>query len=75
MGNFADIGLKLCKSCKIEKPKTEYNKRGKGLKSYCKCCISKDNKERYYKDHEETKLRKRLQWHRLELNNILKTRL
>jgi len=69
------IDLKLCNSCGIDKPTSEYHKRGKGLKSYCKCCISKDNKERYYKDHQETKKRKRLQWHRLELKKALNTKL
>lgn len=69
--------LKLCNSCKIEKPKTEYHKRGNGLKGDCKKCRSKDHQEHYYKDHEESKRKKRLTWQKqkdkYKLNRLLKT--
>ena len=54
--------MKICNSCGIEKPKTEYHKRGNGLKGDCKVCRSLEHKEHYYKDHEETKRKKRLVW-------------
>jgi hypothetical protein len=55
--------MKTCNKCKEEKENSEFHKRGKGLRSDCKVCRSKEQKEYYYKDHEKTKERLRLSWH------------
>ena len=66
--------MKICKGCQENKPFTEYHKEGKGLKSKCKICRSKEEKKYYYKNHEKTKKNRRAAWHRHVLKGILKER-
>jgi len=66
--------MRTCNKCEEEKENSEFHKRGKGLRSDCKVCRAKEQKEYYYKDHEKTKERLRLAWHKSELKKILKER-
>ena len=53
---------KLCSTCLIEKPTSEfYRDSGKaaGLRSQCKSCANKSNARSYYKYHERNKRKKR----------------
>lgn len=45
--------MKTCSKCKIEKPLTEFNKKGKGkLQTFCKECNSIYLKEHYQKNKQ-----------------------
>ena len=53
--------MKTCTKCKIPKPATEFDKKGKGLATYCKTCRKamvnghyQKNKD-YYKDKARTR--------------------
>ena len=44
---------KTCSLCKKTKPLSSFNKKGKGLNSYCKDCNKKYHKEHYRKNKEK----------------------
>lgn len=45
--------MKICNKCSIEKPFTEFHKRGKGYQSVCKQCKAVYSKS-YYTDNAES---------------------
>lgn len=44
--------LRVCAMCRQEKPETDYNKKRKGLQSYCRPCTAERSKQ-YYQDNQE----------------------
>lgn len=47
--------MKICSNCKLEKPLTEYHKKGNGFRSHCKTCRSKGGRLKS-KEIDDTKL-------------------
>jgi hypothetical protein len=60
------LAMKICVSCKLEKPQAEFSRKGKGLQSSCKKCVTiyhreyyEKNKEKYFAKNRRNKDRQR----------------
>lgn len=56
-----DTGMKKCRKCLVFLPFGAFGKHNKTRRSHCKECARKDNRARYYADHESTKAYHRAQ--------------
>jgi len=46
------MDTKRCSCCRLDKPKSEFNKSGSGLQSYCKVC-NKERMRQYYQENRQ----------------------